>query len=312
MMNAEKGAMKSWGPDWAVKDRPILSLRSTVAALIPHYRCEEWLEDCLESLVAQTRPLDAIVVIDDASPQPPLETVGGFPSVTLLAAGENSGPYRLIQEVISSTGYDAYLFNDADDWSAPHRLEILLAEAQRTGAELVGSQEVRIMCPGPDAFPYAYPRDVNGALAAQPHAFPLLHPTSLVARDLVMRIGGFATGMRFSGDAEFLRRAAHAARVVNVPQYLYFRRKRPGALTTSPDTGFGSPARSRIHELLRQRAEDNAAAVAQGQAPDLEPFTKAPPVTLKHLLGPGLLPSPEVPIPSAGLVSQNALGQQTS
>jgi glycosyltransferase involved in cell wall biosynthesis len=305
-MKGKKYKMKPAKHRWAATTEPGLNMKSSVAALVPHYQCEEWLEDCLGSLVAQTRPLDAIVVIDDASEQPPMEIIRRFPSVTLLASSENVGPYRLIQEVISSTGNDAYLFNDADDWSAPERLEALLAEAERTGAELVGSQEVRIMCEEPDAFPYAYPLDVNGTLAERPHAFPLLHPTSLVSRDLVMRIGGFATGMRFSGDAEFLRRAAYAARVVNVPQYLYFRRKRPGALTTSLDTGFGSPARNRIHELLRRRAEDNAAAVGRGLGPELAPFMTAPPVKLVHLLGPALATPPATFLTSVASASPEA------
>ena len=44
-------------------------------ALIPHFKCEQWLDDVLASLRAQTRPLDGIVVIDDASGEPPIEIV---------------------------------------------------------------------------------------------------------------------------------------------------------------------------------------------------------------------------------------------
>ena len=96
-------------------------------ALIPHFQCEEWLDDASPSLQAQTRPLDGIVVIDDASDDPPLEIVERHPRVTLLHADRNVGPYRLVQQVIEETDYDAYLFQDADDWSAPDRLEKLLA-----------------------------------------------------------------------------------------------------------------------------------------------------------------------------------------
>ena len=46
--------------------------------------------------------------------------------MTLLHADRNVGPYRLVQQVIEDTDYDAYLFQDADDWSAPDRLEQLL------------------------------------------------------------------------------------------------------------------------------------------------------------------------------------------
>lgn len=268
--------------------RPVLSHDSSVLALIPHYRCERWLGACLESLLTQTRPPESIVVIDDNSECPPAEIVGRFPSVTLLTAAANVGPYRLIQEVINQTRYDAYLFQDADDWSAYDRLELLLDEARRTGAELVGSQELRVMCEEAEVMPVCYPLDVNAALSVRP-AHPLLHPTSIVSRALVQRLGGFATGLRFGGDTEFLLRAGHVARVRNVPRYCYFRRHRAASLTTDPVIGLETPARRELQESLKARARGNASAVARGAPPVLTPCAVAGPVRLTHVLGPELM-----------------------
>jgi glycosyltransferase involved in cell wall biosynthesis len=268
--------------------RPRLGRHSAVAALIPHHRCEHWLPECVESLVRQTRPLDAIVVIDDASDVPPMDIVRRFPAVTLLRATENVGPYRLIQQVMNETTYDAYLFQDADDWSAADRLEALLREAERTGAEMVGGQEVRVRCMDGEILPFPRPLDANAALAEDPASFPVLHPTSLVSRDLVMRVGGFASGMRFGGDAEFLRRAACVARVVNAPHFGYFRRIRPGSLTMARDTGLRSAARRTLIQALRARALANAEAMKHGYPPDLTPYKTAGPVRLDHLAGPVL------------------------
>ena len=64
------------------RERRRLTKESSVLALIPHFRCEEWLDDCLQSLLDQTRPLDGIVVIDDASDDPPLDIVERYPGVT--------------------------------------------------------------------------------------------------------------------------------------------------------------------------------------------------------------------------------------
>jgi hypothetical protein len=226
------------------------------------------------------------VVIDDGSPEPPSDVVRDHPEVTLLAAEDNGGPYRLVQAVIDATAFDAYLFQDADDWSAPDRLAVLLDEAQRTGAELVGSHEVRVLVEQGDVVSVRYPHDVNQALRERPTAFPLLHPTSIIARTLLERLGGFATGMRFSGDAELLRRAGHVARVVNADHFGYFRRKRPGSLTLGSDTALGSPARLAVQEQLAARATANAERARAGRAPDLEPMRRAGPVVLRHLAGP--------------------------
>jgi glycosyltransferase involved in cell wall biosynthesis len=269
-------------------------MSSSVAALVPHFHCEEWLPDCLTSLVSQTRPLDAIFVIDDGTGEPPVEIVNLFPQVTLLESRENVGPYRLVQQVMNDTGYDAYLFQDADDWSRSDRLELLLREAEHTGAELIGTQEIRIDCDVADAWTFNYPLDVNEELERRPWHYGLLHPTSLVSHDLVSRTGGYATGLRFSGDSDFLLRAVHVARVRNIPQHCYFRRKRSGSLTTDPSTALNSPARLSLREALHQRARDNAAIRKNGGIPNLMPYSIAPPVRLRHVSGPTHPRDPEI------------------
>lgn len=265
---------------------------ASVLALVPHFGCEDWLGDALESLLRQTTPLDAIAVIDDASPDDGelLSIAERFPQVTFLASDRNVGPYALVQQVIDSTWYDAYLFQDADDWSAPDRLEKLLAAAGATGAELIGSWELRVLCDAGEVMPVPYPVDASAVLARDPAAFPLLHPTSLVSGELVDRVGGYSTGMRFSGDAEFLWRAAHAARIANVPAYCYYRRKRAESLTTAADTGLQSAARLDLHRTLRERAHSRRRASVEGRPVDLTPHaTAVETVRLRWISGPQIL-----------------------
>ena len=118
--------------------------------------------------------------------------------------------------------------------------------------------------------------------------YSILHPTSLVSRDLVMRVGGFATGLKFGGDLEFQLRAHHRGHVVNIGRYGYFRRRREGSLWTSPETGRYAAVRQAQVSQIVERARANAAAVALGRAPDLRPFRHAGPIALEHSLGPVL------------------------
>jgi glycosyltransferase involved in cell wall biosynthesis len=278
-------------PPERASDRTVLSAGASVLVVIPQYRCEEWLEQCLSSMVTQTRKAHGIVVVDDGSTSPPTTIVERFPSVTLLRSRENVGPYRLIESVIRRTRYDAYLFQDADDWSTSDRLELLIAEAEKTGAELVGCQELKVTSSDDgETFATTYPLDVNRALALEPtHA--LVHPASLVARALVERIGGFASELRFGGDTEFLFRAAHVARIVNVDRFCYFTRVRPGSLTTSEDTRAKSPARRQLGREIVDRARQNYGRAGRGEAPDLRPLRVADAVPLEHVTGPALVPS---------------------
>ena len=258
-----------------------------VLALIPHWRCERWLPRCLASLSSQTQALTNIVVIDDGSAELPLDIVQRFPAVTLLSATSRVGPYRLIQSVIDQTNYTAYLFQDADDWSSCDRLETLVETARNARAELVSCQEIRLLEESRMFQLVGYPLDVNAAIAQAPgHA--LIHPASLVTRDLVMRIGGFATGLQFGGDSEFLLRAHWAARIVNSPRYSYFRRKRAHSLTTATDTGLSSPARKAMISAMKQRAITRSQAAQQQQPLNLQPINTAPAIALTHIWGPQL------------------------
>ncbi|KJH73375.1 glycosyltransferase family 2 protein [Aliterella atlantica] len=278
------GVSFRWGGVRASDDvrQEKINSTSSIMAIVPHYRCEAWLRRCLQSLVDQTRALDSIVVIDDGSGNPPVSIVKEFSNVTLLASAVNVGPYRLVEQVILDTNYDAYLFQDADDWSTCDRLEKLLQTAAHTGAELIGTQELRVA--KGQITPVCYPLDVNTALAEKPgHA--LIHPSSLATRDLFMRLGGFATGLKFGGDTEFLLRARFAAKIVNIPDYCYFRSKRTGSLTTAIATGLDSPARLQLLKTLKNRALANNTLVKAGQNPCLVPLVKANPIELKYIAG---------------------------
>jgi glycosyltransferase involved in cell wall biosynthesis len=182
-----------------------LDRRSTIAALIPYTSSASELAACLESLVTQSRPLDAIVVVDAHSGTPPVDIVRTFPGVTLLRAVHHTGTWRLVQQVIDETAYDGYLFQDADDWSSADRLELLLREAERTAADMVGSQHVRLDMTGA-AHAICHPLEVTHA-PGELETHVMLHPSTLASRDLLLRVG-------------------HAARIVNVPDFCYFQRRR--------------------------------------------------------------------------------------
>jgi hypothetical protein len=277
---------KETEPEPPAGKTPRLALNSSVLALVPHYKCERWLDECLHSLVRQTRPLDAIVVIDDNSAHPPVEIVSKYPDVTLLQAAKNSGPYALSQQVINDTDYDAYLFMDADDWATDDRLEILLTEAERTGAELIGSQLVRVFSKDVGVAPTCYPLDVSRVYKLK-QSHPITHPTTMVTRELIQRVGGFSTALRFGADSEFLRRVGLTARIVNSARFCYFQRHRDDSLTEAPETGFGSPARETLMGNLREWAENNKEALTKGTRP-VKPYAVTSPVRLEHRLGPQL------------------------
>ena len=266
---------------------PAITSESRVLALVPHFQCEEWLEQCLMSLAHQTRPLDAIVVMDDASDDPPVEICSAFPNVTLVQSPDTVGPYRLVQSVVGQAPFDAYLFQDADDWTACDRLELLLAAAEHHGADLIGCQQARLFHDRKNFFTMTFPLDVNWGLANAP-SHGLAHPTSLVSRRLLTKIAGFSSGMGFGADSEFLNRAVFAGRVVNTPYLSYFWRGRPMSLTNSPETGHASEIRQKMKQTLYRYYWSAQRDHQTGKEVSLPPLCPSEPIALKHLCGPEL------------------------
>lgn len=266
-----------------------LTADAKILGVIPYYEAEEYLEAAIDSLIRQSRPLQGIVVIDDVSSTPPTKTLEKFPGVTLLRSAENSGPYRLIQEVIDNTGYDAFLFQDADDWSAPDRLEVLLDLATRTGKELIGSQGHRLIVDEGEVVLYQHPIDPERTFQTTPKSKPVHHPTSLVTRDLIQRTGGYCTGLPYSGDTEFLRRAATIGPIGNTAEFIYIYRTRSDSLTGSEETGVHTAVRRELWAIQHPRAQWISDRVQAGLGPVLAPMAMTSPANLAHLSGPALL-----------------------
>jgi glycosyltransferase involved in cell wall biosynthesis len=262
-----------------------LSAHSKVLALVPYFNCETWLEQCLDSLTSQTRIPQGILVLDDASVISPQAIVEKFPQVTLWRSPENVGPYALLRSAIDQTQFDAYLFQDADDWSAYDRLEKLIEGAQQTGAEWIGTQELMIL--GDNVRPIRYPLTFN-QLRDGSLSHPICYPSSLISKNFLTQLGGFASGLRISGDLELISRAVWTAQAANLDDYGYFRRIRNQSLITSPETGLGSPLRVEIGNQIKARKIENHSRVQKGLLPLLEPLVVGKPISFQFVTGPQL------------------------
>jgi GT2 family glycosyltransferase len=254
---------------------PRLTLASSVLAVISFYGCEAWLHACLTSMNQQTRPPENIVVIDDCSPALPLPLLAPFPNVTLLSTTRNVGPEKILNNIIAATDYAAYLVQDADDWSAHDRLELSLRAAEQTGADMVGTHEFSLFQSRAALELCVYPPDVNHAMA-EGMGHHLMHPTSLISRSLALNIGGFDEQLKLGADTDFIARAWHAGRIVNLPGFGLFHRIRAGSLTTNSQTGHQSVARKIEAQFIMLRARRNLELVRAGRPPNIIVKQKEP------------------------------------
>jgi len=92
--------------------------RPSVAVVIPSFNHARFLGAALDSVAAQTRPADEIVVVDDGSTDDPASVVAGYPQVQLVTQ-ENAGLSAARNAGLAAIRADYVLFLDADDVLCP-------------------------------------------------------------------------------------------------------------------------------------------------------------------------------------------------
>lgn len=106
--------------------------RIGVVAVVVTYRRPDAVRTCVEHLLAQTRPLDGVVVVDNDPEKPGIvaSTLSFDPPVTVIEAGENTGAaggFALGVEAARSHDPDWLLFINDDDLADPSLVERQLA-----------------------------------------------------------------------------------------------------------------------------------------------------------------------------------------
>lgn len=106
------------------------SARGRFVAVVASYNRKAMLADVLRCLQAQTRPLDAILVVDNASPDGAATMVeNDFPDALLFQTGTNAGgagAFAWGVELAIALGFDGAWLMDDDAMPEPDALECLL------------------------------------------------------------------------------------------------------------------------------------------------------------------------------------------
>lgn len=95
----------------------------TVSCIIPVYNGERFLAEGIESLLAQTRPPDEIIVVDDGSTDGSADVARSFGDRVRYVHQENAGPAAARNRGIREATGDFISFLDADDLWEPTKLE---------------------------------------------------------------------------------------------------------------------------------------------------------------------------------------------
>ncbi len=225
---------------------------STIAVLITYHNEAELLSECLQSLLEQSSPVDAICVYDDASDHPARDFLPQAVAVQILEGAEVIGPSRGRNVLLSAVDCEYVHFHDADDVFEPGWCSGLREAIDETGADVVftnvasfddsGSVCDRVM----DLSALMGLSDQR-ALIEWSLRGSVLTPSSTLRRSVTASIGGYRESLWQSEDFDFhVRLAASGVSYAIIPAPLVRIRLRPDGRSRKYPS---EPWRDRIRAL---------------------------------------------------------------
>lgn len=189
-----------------------------ILAAIVTYNRVRLLERCIDALLAQSRPAEDILVINNSSPDDTEAMLKrrGITHITQANVGGAGGFNRAIAYALDE-GYDAVWLMDDDGYPGSDALRLLAPEL-KDGVACVSSVVLREDDPAHFVFPFpaldaqgmpailAWPRKITALEQLRARASDGIYPFAhlfngaLVSLDAVRRIGNVETGFFIFGD----------------------------------------------------------------------------------------------------------------
>jgi glycosyltransferase involved in cell wall biosynthesis len=173
---------------------------AVVSVIIPTYNSAAVVPAAVRSVLAQTRPADEIIVVDDAGSDDTAIACAAFgDAVRYLRRGVNGGASSARNTGIDAARGDWLAFLDADDLWRPRKLELQLAALAQNPAADFALTGVRVWSPGDESYRrYAWagslhPDDLRAELLVR-NIFTGLCSSILIRRAALAAVGGFASG----------------------------------------------------------------------------------------------------------------------
>src|SRR5438270_3013933 len=192
----------------------VAKVDESVAVVLTTYNDTAFLREAILSAIAQTRPADEVIVVDDGSNENPAPIFADLPQVTLIR--KSNGGLSSARNAGLRFARSRYItFLDADDRFAPNAIEAGLAcFARQPEAAMVYGGHRRIHA---DGKPIS--RDIFYPVGLDPYAELLtgnrigMHATALYRREVLLALGGFDEGLPRCEDYDLYLRIALSYRI---------------------------------------------------------------------------------------------------
>ena len=209
----------------------------TVSTIIPAYRAAQTVGRALDSLLAQTRPPDEIVVVDDGSPDDLAAALQPYGDKVTLVRKANGGAASARNLGIERSHGELIAFLDADDYWEPAKLERQLELLERhpevgltSSRSFLREIDGALIGPCADALPYCD----RVLTASGEEAFEIatrIWTSTVLVRRAVLGTHRFDERLRTAEDVEVWFRIAVANSVYILAEPLATGVALPGSLS---------------------------------------------------------------------------------
>jgi glycosyltransferase involved in cell wall biosynthesis len=222
-----------------------MDTKPLVSVLMPVFNGEKYLAEAIWSILNQSFRDFEFIIIDDGSTDATWAILNSYTDqrLRLVQNVENLGHTKALNKglVLAQGEYIARM--DADDISRPERLARQL-DFLETHPEIgVLGTWVQIMGRyGDTSHTIQFPTEHGVLRWCLCFYDPIVHPSVMMRREIVERVGGYNSDMRHAEDYDLWRRLSHMNRLSNLPEVLLYLRKHDAnvsILHTAEDWRFG-------------------------------------------------------------------------
>ena len=206
-----------------------------VTVLLPVHNGEEYLEQAIASVLAQSFRDFEVLIINDGSTDRTQSIIDAFNDgrIRCIRHKTNRRLIAVLNEGLDLATAPYVARMDADDICHPRRLELqhrFLEDHPDVG--VVGSA-VRSISDGTGRGPiYRFPEQHEVIEWALAFLCPLVHPSVMMRRDLVLSVGGYAPSALHVEDYDLWERMSRYTRFANLPDVLLGLRKHGSSITS--------------------------------------------------------------------------------
>ena len=173
-----------------------------ISAIIPVRDGELYIEEAIDSILAQTRVPEQVIVVDDGSSDGTAERVTGYGDAVALLRRGPGGVGAALNTGLDVADGDLISFLDADDLWAPRKLELQgEALASDQNLDLVFGRVEQFFSPELSHEERSRLRPPFGNQPAK------MKGTMLIRREAFERVGRFPTGWRIVDFVDWYARA---------------------------------------------------------------------------------------------------------